>query len=215
MAGDHAQEQRGKRKHATSRRALLMAAGQVGVYGQAAGTRVMLLGHKEDHGAARIHDLEMAGNLVRERPMNNACVSRTHVRLTVVGQVGVDGLHARKFVELVHDNVLEAARDRLLVTVGNLALEVDWKDKCATNNLARFTVVGQVGVHGIPVINPVEPVFKSVLGVVRAPRLVLAGNHAKEQRGKITSVIRMRVQLMAVGQAGLCRPPVALLVAVE
>jgi len=62
----------------------------------------------------------------------------------------------------------------------------------------QFTVVGQVGVHGIPVINPVEPVFKSVLGVVRAPRLVLAGNHAKEQRGKITSVIRMRVQVRQI-----------------
>ena len=58
-----------------------MAAGQVGVYGQAAPSHAML-GHKEDHGAARIHDLEMAGNLVRERPMNNACVTRTHVRVS-------------------------------------------------------------------------------------------------------------------------------------
>ena len=55
-----------------------MAAGQVGVFGQAAANRAML-GHKEDHGAAPIHDLEMAGNLVQEQPMNNACVTRTHV----------------------------------------------------------------------------------------------------------------------------------------
>jgi len=173
-----------------------------------------MLGYKEDHGAARIHDLEMAGNLVQERPMNNACVTRTHVRLTVVGQVGVGGLHARKLVDLVHDNVLEAVRDRVLVMVGNLALEVGWKDKCATGNLARFTVVGQVGVHGIPAINPVEPVFKNVPGAARAQRQVMAGNLAKELRGKIMNVIRMRVQLMAVGQAGLCRHPVALLAGV-
>ena len=57
-----------------------MAAGQVGVYGQAAASRAML-GHKEDYGAARIHHLEMAGNLVLKRPMNNAYVTRTHVRV--------------------------------------------------------------------------------------------------------------------------------------
>ena len=57
-----------------------MAAGQVGVYGQAVASRAML-GHREDHGAARIHHLEMAGNLVRERPMNNACVTCTRVRV--------------------------------------------------------------------------------------------------------------------------------------
>ena len=57
-----------------------MAAGQVGVYGQAALSHAML-GHKEDHGAARIHDLEMAGNRVWERSMNNGCVTPTHVRV--------------------------------------------------------------------------------------------------------------------------------------
>lgn len=57
-----------------------MAAGRVGVYGQAAASRA-ILGHKEDHGAARIHRLEMAGNLVQERRMNNACVTRTRVRV--------------------------------------------------------------------------------------------------------------------------------------
>ena len=79
--------------------------------------------------------LELATHFPRRRKL--IFISYFNSQLTVVGQVGVDGLHARKFVELVHDNVLEAARDRLLVTVGNLALEVDWKDKCATNNLAR------------------------------------------------------------------------------
>ena len=53
-----------------------MAAGLVGVYGQVAASRAML-GHKKDHGAARIHDLEMAGSLVQERRMSNACVIRT------------------------------------------------------------------------------------------------------------------------------------------
>ena len=57
-----------------------MAAGLVGVLGQAAASRAMM-GHKEDHGAARIHDLEMAGNLVQERRMNNVCVTPTHVQV--------------------------------------------------------------------------------------------------------------------------------------
>ena len=57
-----------------------MAAGQVGMYGQAAASRAMLE-HKEDLGAALILDLEMTGNLVQERQMNNACVTRTHVRV--------------------------------------------------------------------------------------------------------------------------------------
>ena len=39
-----------------------------------------------------------------------------------------------------------------------------------------------------------KPVFKSVLGAAQAPRPVIAENLVKEQRGKITSVIRMRVQ---------------------
>jgi len=93
MAGDHAQEKHGKRKSAISRRALLMAAGQVGMCGQAAPSRAMLE-HKEDHGAARIHDLEMAGNLVQEWQMNNACVTPTHVRLMVDGQAGLRQNHA-------------------------------------------------------------------------------------------------------------------------
>ena len=59
-------------------------------------------------------------------------------------------------------------------------------------------MVGQVGVHGIPAINPVEPVFKSVLGAARAQRPVMVGNLAKEQRGKRTSVIRMRVQVRRI-----------------
>ena len=57
-----------------------MAAGQVGMYGQAAASSAML-GHKEDLGAAPIHDLEIAVNLVQERQMNNACVTRTRVRV--------------------------------------------------------------------------------------------------------------------------------------
>ena len=58
----------------------MTAAGLVGVFGQAVASRAMQ-GHKEDHGAARIHDLEMAGNLVQERRMNNACVTRTHAQV--------------------------------------------------------------------------------------------------------------------------------------
>ena len=62
----------------------LTAAGLVGVFGQVAASRVMQ-GHKEDHGAARIHDLEMAGNLVQGRRMNNACVTRTRAQVRKKG----------------------------------------------------------------------------------------------------------------------------------
>lgn len=77
--------------------------------------------------------------LVTQFPLRRKLIfiSYFNSQFTVVGQVGVDGLHARKLVDLVHDNVLEAVRDRVLVMVGNLALEVGWKDKCATGNLAR------------------------------------------------------------------------------
>lgn len=54
----------------------------------------------------------------------------------VAGQVGVDGRLARKPVQPVLNNVLEAARDRVLVMAGNLALGVSWKDERATSNLA-------------------------------------------------------------------------------
>ena len=64
-------------------------------------------------------------------------ISYFNLQSTVVGQVGVDGLHARKPVGPVLDNVLEAARDRPLVMVANLALEARWKDKDATSNLAQ------------------------------------------------------------------------------
>lgn len=57
-----------------------MVAGLAGVFGQAVASHAML-GHKEDHGAARIRDLKMAGNLVQERRMNNACATRTHVQV--------------------------------------------------------------------------------------------------------------------------------------
>ena len=57
-----------------------MAAGLVGVFGQAAASRAMQ-GHKEDHGAARIHDLEMAGNLAQGQRMNNAFATRAHVQV--------------------------------------------------------------------------------------------------------------------------------------
>ena len=64
-------------------------------------------------------------------------ISYFNLQSTVVGQVGVDGLHVRKPVEPALGNVLEAARDRRLVMVANLALETRWKDKGATSNLAR------------------------------------------------------------------------------
>lgn len=49
-------------------------------------------------------------------------ISYFNLQLMVVGQVGVDGLHAP--VESLLHNVLEAACDRRLVMVANLALDV-------------------------------------------------------------------------------------------
>ena len=84
---------------------------------------------------------DLALELVTQRPRRRKLIFIPYfnLQLTVVGQVGVDGLHARKPVEPVLNNVLEAARDRLLVMVANLALEVGWKDKCATKNIARVS----------------------------------------------------------------------------
>ena len=82
---------------------------------------------------------DLALELVTQFPRRRKLISFSYFNLqsTVVGQVGVDGLHARKPVEPVLDNVLEAARDRRLVMVADLALEARWKDKGATSNLAR------------------------------------------------------------------------------
>ena len=85
----------------------------------------------------------MAGDLALELVTQFPCrrklifLSYFNLQSTVVGQVGVDGLHARKPVEPVLGNVLEAARDRRLVMVANLALEARWKDEGATSNFAR------------------------------------------------------------------------------
>ena len=79
--------------------------------------------------------LELVTQFLRRRKL--IFISYFNLQSTVVGQVGVDGLHARKPVEPVLDNVLEAARDRRLVMVANLALEARWKDTDATSNLAQ------------------------------------------------------------------------------
>ena len=55
--------------------------------------------------------------------------------------------------------------------------------------ILQLTVVGQVGVTGSPVLNPVEPVFRNTLGVARDLRPVMAGNLATEKRGKAVGVI--------------------------
>lgn len=56
-------------------------------------------------------------------------------------------------------------------------------------------VAGQVGVDGLLARKPVQPVLNNVLGAVRAQRPVMAGNLVKEQRGKVKSVMHIRVQV--------------------
>jgi len=63
-------------------------------------------------------------------------------------------------------------------------------------------VVGQVGVTGSLVVNPVELVFRNTLGVARNLRPVMAGNLAMEKRGKAVGAIQIPALLMVVGQAG-------------
>ena len=52
-------------------------------------------------------------------------------------------------------------------------------------------VIGQFGVNGIPVINPVELVCRNGLGAARNQRRVLAGNLAKEKCRKTVGATRI------------------------
>ena len=52
-------------------------------------------------------------------------------------------------------------------------------------------MVGQVGVTGRFVVNPVELVFRNTLGVARNLRPVMAGNLAMEKRGKAVGAIQI------------------------
>jgi len=54
-------------------------------------------------------------------------------------------------------------------------------------------VVGQVGVTGSPVVNPVDPEFRNGLGAARGLRPVMAGNLAMGKRGKAVGAIHIRV----------------------
>ena len=58
------------------------------------------------------------------------------MQYTVVGQVGVDGLHALSPVELVPKNVLEPVPVHLHFTAGDHAQEQRGKHKRATNRRA-------------------------------------------------------------------------------
>ncbi|KAJ7389344.1 hypothetical protein OS493_032201 [Desmophyllum pertusum] len=146
----------------------------------------------------------MAEYLVEEPRGSNKPARRKLVQSTVVGQVGVDGRHAVNPAELVFKNVLGAARVQRHVMAGKPAQEQRGKNKIVTSNHALLTVVGLVGADGIPVVKPVELVIKNVLEAARARRQVMAGKPAQEQREKARSAIRIRVQFMEVGQAGLC-----------
>ena len=50
--------------------------------------------------------------------------------------------------------------------------------------LSQLTVVGQIGVLGIPVMRPVELVFKSVSETAHNQLLKMAGNIARERGSK-------------------------------
>lgn len=82
-----------------------------------------------------------------------------------------------------------------LVTVEDAALEL--------------TVVGQIGVLGIPVMRPVELVFKSVSETAHNQLLKMAGNIARERGSKNSCANYHPAPLMEAGQIGVNGRPVA------
>ena len=49
---------------------------------------------------------------------------------------------------------------------------------------SQLMVVGRIGVFGVPVIKPVEPVFKSVSETAHNQHLKMAGKIAREMRSR-------------------------------
>ncbi|KAL9971562.1 hypothetical protein ACROYT_G017737 [Oculina patagonica] len=182
-AGTIAPETGGKTKHATNNYAPYTVVGQVGVDGLHAVNPVQLV-FKNVPETARVHLRVTAGTIAMETRGKTKRATNNHALYTVVGQVGVVGLHAVNPVQLVFKNVPETARVRLHVTAGTIVMETRGKTKRATNNHALYTVVGQVGVVGLHAVNPVQLVFKNVSETVRVDLHVTAGNIALEMRGK-------------------------------
>ncbi|KAL9971563.1 hypothetical protein ACROYT_G017738 [Oculina patagonica] len=102
-----------------------------------------------------------------------------------VGQLGVHGILVVKVVEKVSKNAGEAAQNRRLEMVVNLALVHPNKIERVTRTIVQYTVVGQVGVVGLHAVNPVQLVFKNVPETVRVHLQVTAETIALEMRGKI------------------------------
>jgi len=72
----------------------------------------------------------------------------THVQSTVVGQVGVGGVHAVNPVEKAHNNVSERALTHVLLMGGEIVITAyAIEDKPATHNRALSMVVGLVGLY--------------------------------------------------------------------
>ncbi|KAL9987483.1 hypothetical protein ACROYT_G001796 [Oculina patagonica] len=177
-------------------------AGLIGVLGQSV-PKPVKLGFKREHGNAHNQSLETEENHVKELRENNGSVTRNHVQLTEVGQIGVDGIHVVNLVELVFKNVPENARNQRPKMAGKLAKEKRGKTSCAICQPALLTEVGRIGVNGVPVVSPVE-VSKNVLGTARVQRPVLAGSLAKEKRGKLMSARNFAETYSAVCKEQKC-----------
>lgn len=90
----------------------------------------------------------------------------------------------------------------------NLALERHRNNRRVQRTLVQLTVVGQVGVTGSPVLNPVEPVFRNTLGPARDLHPAMAGNLAMEERVKSVGVIHIHALWMVAGVLGAFGLPV-------
>jgi len=154
-----------------------MEVGLLGVHGTHVVKAVVPVNKNADE-AVQNRRLATVVKFALDHPETIERATRATVQYTVVGQVGVDGLHALSPVEPVPKNVLEPVLVPLHVMAGTFALETRGKNYCATSSYALYTVVGQVGVDGQHALSPVEPVLKNVLEPVPVPLHVMAGDHA-------------------------------------
>lgn len=77
------------------------------------------------------------------------------------------------------------------------------RNRHAQEFLVQSTVVGQIGVNGIPVVNPVVQVCKKGLGAVHSQRPCTVGNLVRGNHWKIVGAIHIRVPLTVLGQVGV------------
>ncbi|KAJ7389343.1 hypothetical protein OS493_032200 [Desmophyllum pertusum] len=126
--------------------------------------------------------------------VSNGCTCRPGYRGTCCESVGPVGA----VVQVEDNHVFD--RWRMI----RIAVDVIWNFK-PVRVLVLCTVVGHVGVDGIPVVKPVELVLKNVLEAARIHGHVMAGIPAEEQRWtnkRVTSNYALLTEAGLVGVYG-------------